>query len=470
VLSIYFNGHNQDGFFPITAYLRFIELYALHINDDRVSIYRNLDNSIKDLFKSILKHVETKYLQLGRESQLKLTVSTIDLLKNLIDKCQKEYEMITIVIELILKSIFIYNNQTDEVSARDQNRPQILRRSSSIIYNNENSSSSMQTNPYKQLIDLVHNWLLSKECDDSFLINYGLDDRQPAYSNLIHHDELNPNIMLQGQRQRIEGTVNEFQLYNLMLKIIKSNEMNYNNHFHQQRHHQEASRNIFELFQSDLFKLFKERCRSRLEPNGFNELIEFRSRFDFNKFNQNPYKFQTIFDDLIVDRLNKKASVKEFNDMCKKLYNMKKDVLKFYIDKLLNDIWPKQNDQWFNFLLTSKTVLTIYENQINFKALNDNPLSLTDITSYNESNYLLNFAHNSKFIQIFHYSIDILNRISSGNAIISEIELAFKNLDQTKKLIKLLSDNLMHLNRKLEFDNFERLIAIRLAEVNELGK
>ena len=137
---------------------------------------------------------------------------------------------------------------------------------------------------------------------------------------------------------------------------------------------------------------------------------------------------------------------------------------------MLNDIWPKQNDQWFNFLLTSKTVLTIYENQINFKALNDNPLSLTDIKSYNESNYLLNFAHNSKFIQIFHYSIDILNRISSGNAIISDIELAFKNLEQTKKLIKLLNDNLMHLNRKLEFDNFERLIAIRLAEVNELGK
>jgi hypothetical protein len=476
VLRIYFDGHNQDGFFPITAYLRFIELYALHINDDRVPNYRNLDNSIREFFKSILKHVEKKYSKLDRESQLKLTVSTIDLLTNLIDRCQKEYEMITTVIELILKSIFIYNKQTDEL-ARDQNRSQILRRSSSIIYNNENiSGSSMQTNPYKKLIDLIHNWLLNRECDESLLINYGLDERQPAYTNLIRNDELNPNIMLQaGQRQRIEGTVNEFQLYNLMLKIIKSNEMNYTSqqrHNHHHHHHQDllTSRNIFESFQSDLFKLFKERCRSRLEPNGFNELIEFRSRFDFNKFNQNSYKFQTIFDDLIVDRLNKKASVKEFNDMCKKLFNMKKDVLKFYIDKLLNEIWPKQNDQWFNFLLTSKTVLTIYENQINFKALNGNPLSLTHITSYEESNYLLNFAYNSKFIQIFHYSIDILNRISSGNAIINDIEMAYRNLDQTKKLIKLLSDNLVHLNRKLEFDNFERLIAIRLAEVNELGK
>ncbi len=221
MLRIYFDGHNQDGFFPITAYLRFIELYALHINDDRVPNYRNLDNSIREFFKSILKHVEKKYSKLGRESQLKLTVSTIDLLTNLIDKCQKEYEMITTVIELILKSIFIYNKQTDEL-ARDQNRSQILRRSTSIIYNNENiSGSSMQTNPYKKLIDLIHNWLLNRECDESLLINYGLDERQPAYTNLIRNDELNPNIMLQaGQRQRIEGTVNEFQLYNLMLKII----------------------------------------------------------------------------------------------------------------------------------------------------------------------------------------------------------------------------------------------------------
>ena len=60
-----------------------------------------------------------------------------------------------------------------------------------------------------------------------------------------------------------------------------------------------------------MFKLFKERCRSRLEPNGFTELIDFRARFDFNKFNQNnSHKFQSIFDKLIVDKLKKKPKKK----------------------------------------------------------------------------------------------------------------------------------------------------------------
>ena len=66
--------------------------------------------------------------------------------------------------------------------------------------------------------------------------------------------------------------------------------------------------------------------------------------------------------------------------------------------------------------------------------------------------------------------MDILNRIANSNAAIVHIELAQQNSEQTTKLIKLLSDNQMHLNRRLEFDNFDRLIGIRLNEVNELGK
>jgi len=161
--------------------------------------------------------------------------------------------------------------------------------------------------------------------------------------------------------------------------------------------------------------------------------------------------------------------------MCRKLFAIaiKRDVLKSYIEKLFNDIWPKQEDQWFQFLLTWPTVLTIYENQISLmNNSNKNPLSLTDKTSYNKSsnNCLLNFDHNYKYIKIYLYSMDILNRIANSNAAIVHIELAQQNSEQTTKLIKLLSDNQMHLNRRLEFDNFDRLIGIRLNEVNELGK
>jgi hypothetical protein len=133
--NYYINGHNKEGFFPILAYLRFINLYALQINDienkssSPLYIYHYFDNSIKEFFKQIITYVySTASKQLGRDNsaQLKLIQACINLLSDLIDKCHKEYVTITWIIELILKVIVSYNKQFEEIITKDLNYIDVL--------------------------------------------------------------------------------------------------------------------------------------------------------------------------------------------------------------------------------------------------------------------------------------------------------------------------------------------------------
>jgi hypothetical protein len=114
--------------------------------------------------------------------------------------------------------------------------------------------------------------------------------------------------------------------------------------------------------------------------------------------------------------------------------------------------------------------LKIYENQVKFGV--SNPLILKDKKNYDDSYYLLNFTDNQKYIQIFDFFIDILNRISSGEIIINDIVIVYNYLEQTKKIIEFLNtielNNKIYLNIKSKYLN--NLVTIRFYEVNELGK
>lgn len=131
-------------------------------------------------------------------------------------------------------------------------------------------------------------------------------------------------------------------------------------------------------------------------------------------------------------------SINELNELCHRLFESKKEVLKSYVNKLLNDKWPRPPppplpqqqqtqaadvSQLLKFMLTWPLFQTVYENHIQYwQVASSSPFSVgQNKTNYQEADCLLSFAWNEKYIEAFRYMIDMLNRLALGNADISDI-------------------------------------------------
>jgi hypothetical protein len=333
---------------------------------------------------------------------------TLILLSNLIDNYQNEYDLIIRLIKFVLHNI----NKHDKTKKK-YDQEQLL---------------------YKNLTKIVENWLVVKRSNASLLVNYGLDDQQqPSLNNC-----------------------DEFQIYNIFLYML--------NPFMSKK------QSVFPLFSKDLFYLFEQRVASSLN-NGFDELIEFRLRFNFEeKFKFKSKLFESIVDRVIIARLTEYLNVDEFENLCNKLYNTKKSLVKNYVEQLLKKIWPKNFDDWLQFLLSQPIVLAIYKYNIINKYYT-NPLGLLDKNTHDDSLSLINNSFNIKYINIFKQFGDVLDAIVSGKVIIKDLEIVYDNLNQAKKIIEFLT---IHLNWNIKYlpkhFNIDKLMLIRLAELNELGK
>lgn len=205
---------------------------------------------------------------------------------------------------------------------------------------------------YKDLIDSIKQWF-RKEADDSLLINYHIEQRPTRRVNLIAMDASNNN------EDRYTGTDYEYQMYNLLFDI----NINQQQSDKMARHaHGEFS---IEMFRDELYKIFKDRCRTRLDIAGLIELADFRAKFDFSKFKPKRFedKLCSHFDSLVQERITTQPKSDEMNDLCTKLHAFKLTILRVYIERLLKDKWTIATSL-LKFMLQWPVFLTIYENQM----------------------------------------------------------------------------------------------------------
>ena len=104
-----------------------------------------------------------------------------NLLNSLVDKCTKEFDLIAAVLELTLGMIFSnFNRLPEQNQQRNQSANVNFHALSSNNTNSEISVSRADMHSrYHNLVDGVRG-LFRKECNDSLLINFGLEIR-PSY-------------------------------------------------------------------------------------------------------------------------------------------------------------------------------------------------------------------------------------------------------------------------------------------------
>ena len=396
-------------------------------------------------------------------------------------------------------------------------------RSTNIASMNINYEINNLNNEFlKDLKHLINRWL-KKECDESLLLNNGINERQIndikrneikvdmfkyvllklkelKQSNSNQQDDTR-DIRGRGAGNFNEGTnnlINENELSSIFNKCndmelsqfkLRLNTMN-NRNLEIVRQYLQYSieyygiSNEYQLYISLLkmntikaerkeslrFKIdfdgyvisrYKQRLEDRIS-NSLSEVVEFRYRFNFANFEEHEKKFMDSVDETVHLKLEKDDQVTHLlKELCRSLRDNKyQSLLIMYVNRFLMKKWPDNLDSY---------------KEIEYILKWDWYLPLLELQTTNLSKQYslpLDDKNFNKYTSTIKTIITIIENIVTGNERLSMIQIAEKNLDELEKLMSFLikssyinKSNLTFNDSNLRF--LKLLILIRKKECDE---
>ena len=291
-----------------------------------------------------------------------------------------------------------------------------------------------------KFLNTISMWM-RRECHESLLINYGLDERdlglmqlhyeqeeclrevhetrmwilhdtktridsdmKARFNRILRHfkrpdEEMfhlpqdNSHASIDMWLSKIEhyvlktkvvlGTNDEAGLYLALLDIGKNSQISkpqLPRAFSASTRDAEA-RSLFQEFSNHLYEQFWERISDRCSKD-FKELIQFRSRFGFEQRFREHHKFKDLVDSRIAERLSSKNRPSDLELLCEHLRG-NPSLLQFYTDNLLRTKFPTESMLELHRLLTWEPYLTLMELKV--KAGHDAVLSTKWSEKYDAS-------------------------------------------------------------------------------------